>query len=144
MTENRRPEDPPELPDTINEVADVEAAHTLELEDGSRYEMSGMYVLAVYMKHGRDEWPRWRAAARDKIADAWHENEVPQKFGTRPVQYTDGEECMADIAEDVLYYGDLRAALLQCAFNLLAAEDGEEPVQVVGITGDGTRGYDDD
>lgn len=136
----------PDLPDELSDVADVESAYTLELKDGSEYEMSGMEVLAVWTKYGHENWDRWVAAARDQIADWYYEDSVPARFSTRRVR---DDESMADIVEGpeddggALYYGDLRAALMQLAFSLIAAEEGDEPVSVVSITGDGTREYED-
>ena len=135
----------PELPETLDAVLEIDVAYGLELKDGSVYEMSGMDVLAVWTKYGRDNWDRWVAAARDRIAEWYHDDRVPARWSTRPVE---PGETMADIVAGpdgdggALYYGDLRAVKMQLALASMADED-DEPVRVIALTGDGEREFPD-
>lgn len=132
----------PDLPETLAEVREIDDAYTLEFTDGSTYTLSGLEVLAVWLKYGRGNWDRWVVAACDHVTEWYHENRVPARFGHRTVR--DGE-MMADLAADKgLYYGDLRATLMQLALTSLADDDPEaEPVTVTALTPDGPVEYPD-
>ena len=132
--------DAPELPETLDEVYEIDSAYELSLPDGSVWEMPGTHVLAVYMKYGRETWDEWTDAAVHEVEVAFENDRVPQKFFDRSLEADETE--MADIAQETLYYVDLRVTLMQIALTAIADEDDDEPVEVIGLTGEGTRTYD--
>lgn len=129
---------PPELPETVSEATEIEEVHSIVFEDGSVYSLSGADVLAVYVKHGREAFYEWEGAVIDRVEEYHEAGRYPARYGTQAVE---PGESMADIASDAIYYGELRTTLMQIAL-VAVADDGEDPVEVVGLTADGTRDYD--